>query len=87
MDPQNGINRDMCGAKLPPTTVSAYSVIVTACATYWTYSTAVCVLMILVALTRLWLPTPPIRPPPYTCHLRYYSHCEENCQNPVVLAS
>ena len=30
--------------------------IVTVCATYWTHSTAVCVLMI--ALTRLWLPTP-----------------------------
>ena len=31
--------------------------IVTVCATYWTHSTAVCVLM--VALTRLQLPTHP----------------------------
>ena len=50
--------------------------IVAVCATYWTHSTAVCLLM--VGLTRLWLPThsrhppnplppahhPPTRPPP-----------------------
>ena len=31
--------------------------IVTVCATYWTHTTVVCVLI--VALTRLWLPTCP----------------------------
>ena len=36
--------------------------IVAVCATYWTYTTAVCVLM--VALTRLRLPTHPPLPPP-----------------------
>ena len=36
--------------------------IVTGCATCWTHTTAVCVLM--VALTRLWLPTHPHHPPP-----------------------
>ena len=34
--------------------------IMTVCATYWTYTTAVCVLM--VALTRLWLLTNPPNP-------------------------
>ena len=45
--------------------------IVAVCATYWTHSTAVCLLM--VGLARLWLPThprhPPTPPPPYTLHL------------------
>ena len=51
--------------------------IVAVCATYWTHSTGVCLLM--VGLTRLRLPTnprppptrpsPPTRPPPYTRHL------------------
>ena len=54
--------------------------IVAVCASYLTHTTAVCLLM--VALTRLWLPThpppthpspthspPPTHPPPYTCHL------------------
>ena len=36
--------------------------IVAVCATYWTHSTAVCLLM--VGLTRLWLPTHPRHPPP-----------------------
>ena len=35
--------------------------IVAVCATYWTHTTAVCVLM--VALTRLQLPTHPRHPP------------------------
>ena len=35
--------------------------IVAVSATYWTHTTAVCVLM--VALTRLWLPTHPSHPP------------------------
>ena len=39
--------------------------IVAVCATYWTHTTAVHLLM--VALTRLRLPTHP--PPPYTHHL------------------
>ena len=54
--------------------------IVAVCATYWTHTTAVCLLM--VALTRLRLPTHPRQPhppspsprphyppPPYTRHL------------------
>ena len=46
---------------------------VAVCATYWTHTTAVCVLM--VALARIRLPTHPRHPPPrhpsppYTCHL------------------
>ena len=36
--------------------------IVAVCATYWTHSTAVCLLM--VALTRLRLPSHPATPPP-----------------------
>ena len=40
--------------------------IVTVCATYWIHTTAVCVLM--VALTRLSLPThPPSTHPPLIC--------------------
>ena len=48
--------------------------IVAVCATYWTHSTAVCLLM--VGLARLQLPTHPRHPPPpshppppYTRHL------------------
>ena len=48
--------------------------IVAVCATCWTHSTAVCLLM--VGLARLRLPTrtrrpppPTPLPPPYTCHL------------------
>ena len=46
--------------------------IVAVCATYWTHTTAVCLLM--VGLTRLRLPTYPHPhlhhpPPPYTRHL------------------
>ena len=48
--------------------------IVAVCATYWTHSTAVCLLM--VGLTPFGLPPtptthppPPTRPPPYACHL------------------
>ena len=44
--------------------------IVAVCVTYWTHTTAVCVLI--VTLTRLWLPTNPQSPPPpppYMCHL------------------
>ena len=66
--------------------------IVAVCATYWTHTTAVCLLMI--ALTRLWLPTHPHHPQPlfhlptpYTCHLGYYICCEKVAQNPAVLAS
>ena len=36
--------------------------IVTVCATYWTDTTAICVLM--VALAHLWLPTHPTTPTP-----------------------
>ena len=46
--------------------------IVTVCATYWTHTTAVCVLM--VALTRLWLPTHPHHPPILTTHLPLPPH-------------
>ena len=62
--PMNGINKDVCGAKLWPTTVSALS-----CGlwpfvplTGHTLYTAVCVLM--VALARLRFPTHPCYPPP-----------------------
>ena len=40
--------------------------IVTVCATYWTYTTAVCALM--VALINL-LPPTHLHPSPYMCHL------------------
>ena len=54
----NGINKYVCGAKLQPTTVLAYDF----CATYWTHTTAACVLI--VALTHLQLPTHPLSPYP-----------------------
>ena len=59
--------------------------IVAVCATYWThihYSN--CCLSLNGSLNRLWLPTHP--PPPYTCHLCYYSRCEKVAQKPAVLA-
>ena len=62
--------------------------IVAVCVTYWTHTTAVCVLM--VALTRLWLPTNPRHPHP---HLLICAICDitvtvkKVAQNPAVLAS
>ena len=58
--------------------------IVTVCATYWTHTTAVCVLM--VALTCLRLPTHP-RHPLIRAICDNYSCCEKVAQNPAVLAS
>ena len=43
--------------------------------------------VLLVALTRLWLPTTHPIPSPYMCNLWYYSGCEKVAQNPAVLAS
>ena len=40
--------------------------IVVVCATYWTHTTVVCLLM--VALARLWLPTHPHHPPTHPLH-------------------
>ena len=60
--------------------------IVTACATYWTHTTAVCVLM--VALICLQLPTHPCHP-----HPLIHAICDitvavkKVAQNPAVLAS
>ena len=75
--------------------------IVTVCATYWTHSTAVCVLM--VALTRLRLPTHPHHFPTHPRHFPTPSHppthplihaiCDirvavkKVAQNPAILAS
>ena len=64
--------------------------IVTVCATYWTHTTAVCVLM--EALTHLWLPTHPCHPSPPASHLPS-AICDitvavkKVAQNPAVLAS
>ena len=61
--------------------------ILTACATYWTHTTAVHVLM--EGLTRLWLPTLPHHPP----HLLIHSirditvTVKKVTQNPAVLVS
>ena len=66
--------------------------IVTVCATYWTHTTDVCVLM--VALTHLWLPTHPRNPPPLPpTHLLICAICDitvtvkKVAQNPAMLAS
>ena len=63
--------------------------IVAVCATYWTHSTAVCLLM--VGLTRLRLPTHPRHPLPPTHPLIHticdISRCEKVAQKPAVLAS
>ena len=58
--------------------------IVAVCATYWTHTTAVCLLM--VALTCFWLPTHP-------CHPLIHAICDitvavkKVAQKPAVLAS
>ena len=63
--------------------------IVAVCATYWTHATAVCLLM--VALTRLRLPTHPHHPPP--THPLIRAICDSTvalkkvAQNPAVLTS
>ena len=63
--------------------------IVAVCATYWTHTTAVCLLM--VALTRLRLPTHP--PPFQPTHPLIRAICDitvalkKVAQNPAVLAS
>ena len=64
--------------------------IVAVCATYWTHTTAVCLLM--VALTRLRLPTHPATPVPPT-HPLIRAICDltvalkKVAQNPAELAS
>ena len=66
--------------------------IVAVCATYWTHSTAVCLLM--VGLARLRLPTRPRRPPPApAAHPLIHAICDitvtvkKVAQKPAVLAS
>ena len=54
---ENGINKDMCDAKLLPTTVSAYPVVVSVSVTYWRQRTVACVL--LENITYFQLPTLP----------------------------
>ena len=44
--------------------------IVAVCATYWTHTSTTAVCLLMVALTRLQLPTHPVPPqPPYARHL------------------
>ena len=61
-----GVNKDICGANCSQLLPQPIQWIVTACATYWTHGTAVCVLM--EVLTHLWLPTtlPTLLPPAHT---------------------
>ena len=63
--------------------------IVTVCAAYWTHTTAVYVLM--VALTRLWLPTRPTTSTPSHTLIHAISDItiavKKAAQNPAVLAS
>ena len=60
--------------------------IVTVCATYWTHTTAVCVLM--VALTYLRLPThPPTQSHPHPLICAICDTTVAVAQNPAVLAS
>ena len=65
--------------------------IVAVCATYWTHSTAVCLLM--VGLTRLRLPTHPPPHPPLAPHPLIHAICDitvtvkKVAQKPAVLAS
>ena len=61
--------------------------IVAICATYWTHTTAVCVLM--VALTRLRLPTHPCHPLPPLIHAICHINVavKKIAQKPAVLAS
>ena len=63
--------------------------IVAVCATYWTHSTAVCLLM--VGLTRLRLPThprpPPTRPPLIHAICDITGTVKKVAQKPAVLAS
>ena len=62
--------------------------IVAVCATYWTHSTAVCLLM--VGLTRLRLPTHPCHPPAHPLIHAIYDitvTVKKVAQKPAVLAS
>ena len=65
--------------------------IVAVCATYWTHTTAICVLM--VVLICIWLPTHPHSPPPPPTHPLIRAICDitvavkKAAQNPAVLAS
>ena len=65
--------------------------IVAVCATYWTHSTAVCLLMVGLTRLRLFPPTPAPLPPP--AHLLIHAICDitvtvkKVAQKPAVLAS
>ena len=60
--------------------------IVTSCTTYWTHTTAVCVLM--EVLTCLWLSTRPHHLPPLICAIHDITVAVKKvAQNPAVLAS
>ena len=60
--------------------------IVAVCATYWTHSTAACLLM--VGLTHHRPPTPATRPPPYIHAICDITNAVKKvAQNPAVLAS
>ena len=77
MEPVNGINKDVCGAKLHQRLSQPILWIETICVTYWTHSTAVCVLV--EALTCIRLPTFSHHlPTPYMWHSRYSSRCKKS---------
>ena len=65
--------------------------IVAVCATYWTHTTAVCLSVVMVALTCLRLPTPP--PTSFPPHPLIRAICDitvavkKVSQKPAVLAS
>ena len=71
---ENGINKDMCDAKLLPTTVSTYPVVcVCFCHLLETEHCCLCSirrhnLPSAAHLSPTTTPPPPTRPPPYTCH-------------------
>ena len=85
LGPVNGINKDVSGTRLLPTTVLTYPMDwVCFCHLLNTQHCCLCPYGSFSPPPATHpppppTPTPPTRLPPITCNLWYYSHCEKSC--------
>ena len=87
LEPVNGINKDVSGARLLPTTVLTY-LVDWVCFCHWLKTQHYCLCpngsYNLPLATHP--PSPTTYPLPITCHSWYYSRFKKVAQNPIVLA-